>query len=201
MLAIKKVTLFLILLFFPFNTWADCTIGDFSGVTSEADQRAMKFLGLGWLKNAKICRVGPYEVAAPANTNDTVGSPILILKDGKPLLHRAKGSTMIFNPNLDKADFNHPIVNIWHSYRNDDIERLWYQTVPDEQQRYIMVYDLDFNGQPDTKTTWQKGDIVESYAWYKDRWHKMKDGCIIIEDKCFSAKFDNGQWQLQNKNQ
>lgn len=197
---IIKIFIPLITSLYVFSAWANCAVEDISGAITADDKKLLQALDYEWLTNAKVCSVGPYRVAVPARPNGPKDRRIRIFIDGKPVMQREPGSTLLFNPNSRKADLTHPIVNVWHGTGEKDIDRLWYQTVADKDGNYVSTYDVDFDGQPDTRTIWKGQDIVESYAWYKNRWYKIKDQCITIEDKCIPAKYERGQWRLQEKN-
>lgn len=168
---------------------AACTVKDISGVVTT---------GYQWLKDARVCNVGSYTIAVPATPNGKNDKRIVVFQGGKPVLDREAGSTLLFNPNTERADLHHPIVDIWNGSSGRDIDRLWYQTTPDKNGTYVSEYDIDFDGQPDLRTVWKGNDISQAYAWYKGRWAKMGERCIVIAKRCLPAMFKDGQWRVSH---
>lgn len=66
------------------------------------------------------------------------------------------------------------MVHIWHGGDDDDVKRLWYQTVGKDPE--VNTYDTNFDGQPDIKTTTKNGEIIEMCIWKNDRWQCKEGG-------------------------
>lgn len=119
--------------------------------------------GYEWLSDATVCRMGAFEVATPSNNDDDDSNIIFVFRKGKPVFYRSNKGTLIFSPKLADASYEKIIAHIWHGNDNEDIERIWYQTVGKEPE--VMSYDTDFDGQADIKTIYDNGKIIEIYTW------------------------------------
>jgi hypothetical protein len=185
----------MVLIVLQLSACSTCSIGDQTGAKNAQDQALLRSEGYTWLENAKTCKVGRYVVTVPASDSGN-DAPILIARDGKPVLERSSGDTMLFDPNLKRARADHPIVDIWHNAETGDVTRVWYQTVPDANGKYVMLYDMNFDGQPDSRSTWQGHELVTTEVWFEEKWVPMKNGCIEVGNKCIPARFGDGRWRL-----
>lgn len=150
----------------------DCVKRDISGATTEEELFALDLTKNEWMRNATICKMGDFEVATPTYNSDTNQNTIFIFKQGKPVFYRQNTTSYIYSTKLKDASFAYPIVNMWHGTDEEDVKRIWYQTVGKTPQ--VMVYDTNFDGQPDLKTIWENNEIIEAYKWKDNHW-------IIIE--------------------
>ena len=150
----------------------NCIIRDLTNSMSEEQLKVLKVAGYDWMHNAMVCQMGEFEIATPANNNGNDSNIIFVFRKGKPVFYRHNSGTDIFSPKLKDASLNKVMLQIWHGGDNDDIERIWYQTVG--KDRETMAYDINFDGQPDYKTIYVNDDILEMYEWKNDKWHRKK---------------------------
>ena len=157
-----------------------CEQRDISGAITEEERFALKLLENEWMRNATICKMGSFEIATPTNNTELNQNIIFIFKKGKPVFYRKNTSTYVYSPNLKDASLDKVLVNIWHGADDGDIERLWYETVGNDPQ--VMIYDINFDGQPDFKSISKNNEIIEMYEWKNNSW------AITTSDKTPSNK-------------
>lgn len=191
-----KLLVSLTLFIFVSTAHANCKFQDVSGAASAQDKALFRAAGEGWLINAKVCAVGAYEIAVPANPDGPNDPRIMILSHGRPVLKRDIGTTLLYNPDFKHADLAHPIVYVEHGKAGRDVDRMWYRTIPDKEGHFTLADDRNFDGQADTMTEWKGATMSRGFAWYGNQWHPISHGCITIVDKCHPAKFEDGQWHL-----
>ena len=175
----KKCTLLLTILLFPLlvscdNSKQNCEIGDISGMKTEQEVKLLEALGEGWMINAFVCKMGDFEIAIPADQEGDNTNTIFVFKKGKPVFYRHGGATYVYSPKLQDAARDKVMVHIWHGGDDDDVKRLWYNTVGKDSE--ITIYDTNFDGQPDIKTTWKNSDIIETCIWKNDKWQCKEGG-------------------------
>jgi len=116
--------------------------------------------------------MGEFEIATPATNKEECSNIIFVFRKGKPVFYRSNTETFIYSPKLKDASIEKVIVDIWHGGDNDDVNRIWYQTIGKNPE--VMTYDTNFDGQPDLKTIYEKGRIVEMYEWKEDKWQRKE---------------------------
>jgi hypothetical protein len=154
------------------STNKDCEVRDISGAKTDEEIRILKAGGLDWMRNAMVCRMGEFEIAVPVNKDENNSNVIFLFKKGKPVFYRKNSGTYIYSPKLKDATFERAMVHIWHGGDNDDVNKIWYQTVGKDPE--VMTYDTNFDGQPDLKTIWKNHEIIEMYEWKSDKWQRKE---------------------------
>jgi hypothetical protein len=133
--------------------------------------KVLKAGGDDWMRNAMVCRMGEFEIATPTKNDKNKANIIFVFRKGKPVFYRKNTGTEIYSPKLADASAERVMVNIWHRGDYDEVEKIWYQTIGKNPE--VMIYDVDFDGQPDVKTIWENNEILEVYLWKDDKWqHK-----------------------------
>lgn len=150
----------------------DCEVRDISGAKTDQDSKALRLLGNDWMKKALVCKMGEFEIATPADTGGKDSNIVFVFKKGKPVFYRQNSGTYIYSPKLKDAAFEKVLVHIWHGGDNDDVKRVWYQTVGKTPE--VMIDDTSFDGQPNLKTIWKNHEIVEMYEWQNDKWQRKE---------------------------
>jgi hypothetical protein len=140
----------------------DCEVRGIWGVDKLSSEKLKlaEAIGDDWMKNALVCQMGEFEIATPTNGRKNV---ILILKKGKPVFYRNCTETRVYSPKLKDAAYEKVMVDIWHGGDDNDVKRIWYQTIGKYPE--VNLYDTNFDGQPTTKTIWGKNEIIELYKW------------------------------------
>lgn len=146
----------------------DCEVRDISGSKTDQELKVLKLTGYDWMKNAMVCRMGEFEIATPAAKDESSSNIIFVFKKGKPVFYHSNTGTDIYSPKLTDASFGKIMAEIWHGGDNDDVKKLWYQTIGKDPE--VMIYDTNFDGQPDFKTIWKNHEIIEMYEWKNDKW-------------------------------
>jgi len=156
--------LLLLALAFPVATFArgDCSVTDISGAKTPLERRLLAAMGRKWLAHARVCRIGPYTVAVPAGAGSAKDAPLMVMRDGHPVFERSAEDAIIFDPGSLNAIWDRPLVDVRTDASGKRIERLWYQTMPDQNGEYWEVYDLDFDGHADERVRW-KGERIEEW--------------------------------------
>jgi hypothetical protein len=149
-----------------------CELRDISGAKTEQDIKALKLIGNDWMQRALVCRMGEFEIATPADKKGSNSNVLFVFKNGKPVFYRQNSGTYIYSPKLQDASFERTMVHIWHGGDNDDVNKIWYQTIGKEPE--VMIYDTNFDGQPDLKTIWKNREIIEIYEWKNDKWQRKE---------------------------
>lgn len=193
----SKVVLFTVATLSVATANASCSTRDVSGASTPIERSVLKAFGEGWLMNATVCQVGPYEVAVPQRSSGRDDRRILLLLHGKPVLQRMKGDTLLFDPNPAHAKLSYPIVSVWNGRPGKDVGHFWYRTIPGKNGRHVFVYDSDFDGQPDLRTIWKGKRVVKAFAWYQHQWRELRKGCIMISGRCAPAQMVDGEWRLK----
>lgn len=135
---------------------------------SDKEKAVLGFAGYEWLSDAMVCKMGEFEVATPSKNEDDNENTVFVFRKGKPAFYRSINGTLVFSPKLSDASFEKIIAHIWHGNDNEDIERIWYQTVGKDPE--VMSYDTDFDGQADIKTIYENGKMIEIYTWEDNMW-------------------------------
>ena len=171
---VDRAILILLMLFIPSFGFAkmDCDIRDISGAKTEKEIWLLKLAGYDWMQNAKVCTLGEFEVAVPEGAKEKDSRIIFVFRKGKPVFYRDNGGTYIYSPKLEDAAIDKVLVHLWHGDDDEDIDRIWYQTIGKDPE--IMIDDTNFDGQPDRKTIWKNRDIVEMYEWINNEWQRKE---------------------------
>ncbi len=169
---IVLLAIFLVLMCGCSKEKQDCEVKDISGAKTDQDLKTLKLMGEEWMKKALVCRMGEFEIATPADGDGINSNIIFVFKKGKPVFHRLNSGTYVYSPKLKDASFEKVMVHIWHGGDNDDVNRIWYQTIGKDPE--VMIYDKNFDGQPDLKTVWKNREITEVYEWKNDRWQRKE---------------------------
>jgi hypothetical protein len=154
------------------NKDKNCVVRDITESLTNEQFELLKATGCDWMKNAMVCRMGEFEIATTAKNEENNSNTIFIFRKGKPVFYRNNTGTDIYSPKLTDASIENILVEIWHGGDNDDVNRIWYQTIGKEPE--VNIYDTNFDGQPDLKTTYEKGKIVEMYEWKDDKWQRKE---------------------------
>lgn len=144
-----------------------CELRNISESMGDKEKAVLRSAGHEWLGDAMVCKMADFEVATPSKNEDDENT-ILVFRKGKPVFCRSINGTLVFSPKLADASFEKIMAHIWHGNDNEDIERIWYQTVGKNPE--VMSYDTDFDGQADIKTIYDNGKIVEIYTWEENMW-------------------------------
>jgi len=173
----KKFALLLIVLPIAFlvscaSPQKNCAIGDISGAKTDQEIKILEAFGEGWWRNALVCQMGEFVIAIPADQEGDNANTIFVFKKGKPVFYRHGGATYVYSPKLQDAARDKVMVLIWHGGDDDDVKRLWYQTIGKDPE--VMSDDTNFDGQPDIKATWNNSEIIEMCIWKKDKWQCKK---------------------------
>jgi hypothetical protein len=154
------------------TTNKDCVVRDITGAMTDEQLLLLKADGYDWMRNAMVCRMGEFEISTPANNGENNSNIIFVFRKGKPVFYRSNMGTYIYSPKLIDASIEKIMVNIWHGGDDDDVNRIWYQTIGKNPE--VMTYDTNFDGQPDLKTIYENNEIVEMYEWKNDKWHRKE---------------------------
>ncbi len=183
--------------FFPYAVTAgpDCVIGDLSQGRTKEEAKIMQLLGGDWIKKAKICNLGFYKIAVPAEgSSDTLfiwteKGPFLIFQDGFGL--------NLFSEKL-QDDSSKVIFTLQDQDKNGLFHKISYKTFDDKGSLSGEVADFNMDGQPDLKLSLP--DNKHAQIWLNGRWYDSvsKDGQAgVYENKDFiPVKFDGVRWQL-----
>ena len=139
---------------------------------TEEQLKILKLSGYDWLNNAMVCKMGEFEIATPSGNPRNDSNTILVLRKGKPVFYRCNSGTDIFSPKLNDASFDKVMVEIWHGGDDDDVKRIWYQTIGTDQE--VLIYDINFDGQPDYKGIYKNNNLSEIYEWKNEKWFPKK---------------------------
>ena len=150
----------------------NCTMQDISGAKTEEELKIIKFMKYEWMRKATVCQMGNFKIATPTIQTKENKNIIFVFKDDRPIFFKKNEETSIYSPKHEDAAMDKVLVNIWHD-RQGNVKRIWYQTIGKEYQ--VMIYDVDFDGQPDIKTVSKNGEIIESYKWKDNKWLTFED--------------------------
>jgi hypothetical protein len=194
---IYKVVWSLMLMMSAFCVSAEekkCSVTDLIGDSGLVREYAKSDADLEWLTHAKVCDLGPYQVAVPEGKPDnSENTPVLLLKDGKPLFQRSSTDTMLFDPNTKGSKLT-PLVNMWHQ-KDYKVERLFTDTVPNVNGEYTTLEDINYDGQPDRKIMRKGHEVSAFFIWYQGQWHPMQRTCMPLGKRCVAMEFIDGKWR------
>lgn len=165
--------LLLVTLFFSLQSYAadDCIVTDMTIRLSEQQKKAMEVLGAGWMKKAKVCNVGGYTVAAPADGSK--GDLIVSEGDQRVLLIQEGFGFNIYQPVAGPRN-TLPIVNLQDWDHDGLFDRLSYRVLDRDGYIKVELLDLDLDGVPETKVVHGQKDKTQFYVWIEEGWHKVE---------------------------
>ena len=165
--------LLLVILFFSLQGCGgnDCIVTDMTTGLSEQQKKEMEVLGAGWIKEAKVCNLGGYMVAAPADGSK--GNLFIWKGDQRVLLIQEGFGVNIYEPVAGPRN-RLPIVNLQDSDHDGLYDRLFYTVLDKDGNIKVELFDLDLDGVPETKFLHVQKDKIEFYAWIEEGWHKVE---------------------------
>jgi hypothetical protein len=165
--------LLLVILFFSLQSYAadDCVVIDMTTRLSEQQKKEIEVLGAGWIKKAKVCNLGGYMVAAPADGSK--GNLFIWKGDQRVLLIQEGFGLNIYEPVAGPRN-RLPIVNLQDWDHDGSFDRLFYTVLDKDGNIKVEVFDLDLDGVPETKFIHVQKGKIEVYAWIEEGWHKVE---------------------------
>jgi len=149
----------------------DCIMMDMTSGLSEQQKKEMEALGAGWIKKAKVCNIGGYMVAAPADGSK--GNLFIWKGDQRMLLIQEGFGVNIYEPVIGPRN-RLPIVNLQDWDHDGLFDRLFYRVLDKDANIEVELFDLDLDGVPETKFVHTQKDKIQIYAWIEERWRKVE---------------------------
>jgi hypothetical protein len=191
--------LLLVIFFFSLRAYAanDCIVMDMTKGLSEQQKKEIEVLGAGWIKKAKVCNLGGYVVAAPAD--GPAGNLFIWKGDQRVLLIQEGFGVNIYEPVAGPRN-RLPIVNLQDWDHDGLFDRLLYSVLDKDGSIKVELFDQDLDGVPETKVIHGQKDKTEFYAWIEEGWHKVekKEGKpgVSIRGRWRQIRKEGARWMF-----
>ncbi len=161
---------------------------------SKQKKKMYSAIGYGWMGDAKVCDLGEYKVAVPANNQD---GTIYIWKNDYKILEINGGSEVnIFEKVSGERNYT-PIVSLQDRNKDNFYDCIFYKFKDKNGKVIGDLNDFNLDGTPNTKIYEQNESEVE--IWIENEWHVQdrKNGKIgvVINDEWKEVYFNNGEWE------
>lgn len=174
-----------------------CIVTDMTAGLSEQDKKVMEVLGAGWMKDAKVCYLGGYMVAAPADGSK--GSLYIWKDDHRVLLIQEGFGVNLYEP-VSGPRNKLPIVNLQDRDKDGLFDQLSYIVFDKDGNVKVELFDLNLDGVPETKWVRVQRNKREIYAWIEEGWHRIEKregkGSVLIEGRWREIRKEGSSWEF-----